>query len=65
MSYFTEGAAVDDASTLIQPAPEVGIDPGEAHSVLCGDRYADEVRAGERKARTLGIKAVPFFAVDE
>ena len=32
--------------------------------MLEGDRYAAEVREDERTAASLGITAVPFFAVD-
>ena len=32
--------------------------------MLGGDLHADAVRADEDEARALGIRAVPFFAVD-
>ena len=64
-AYFTEGAAVGDAETLVQLASEVGIDADEARNVLNSEKYADEVRADEGKARAYGISGVPFFAIDE
>ncbi len=64
-AYFTEGAAVGDTEVLVKLAAEVGIETDEARKVLSGDLYADEVRADERRARTFGIRGVPFFAIDE
>ena len=46
-------------------AVEAGLAAGEVDDVLAGDRFADEVRADERRARLLGVNGVPFFAIDE
>jgi predicted DsbA family dithiol-disulfide isomerase len=64
-AYFSEGEALGDAATLVRLAAAVGIDPGEARSVLDSDAYAGEVRADVRRASRLGIQGVPFFAFDE
>ena len=64
-AYFTEGAAVGAAETLVHLASEAGMDADEASGVLNSDKYADEVRADERRARAFGISGVPFFAIDE
>jgi predicted DsbA family dithiol-disulfide isomerase len=64
-AYFTEGAKLGDAETLVKLAAEVGIDAEEARAVLTSDRYADEVRADIQRARRLGVQGVPFFAIDE
>jgi predicted DsbA family dithiol-disulfide isomerase len=64
-AYFTDGAAIGDSETLVQIVSEVGIDADLARAVLASDAYADEVRADERRARTLGIHGVPFYAIDE
>ena len=37
----------------------------EARAVLADEEYADEVKADIKRARTLGIQGVPFFAIDE
>ena len=64
-AYFTEGARLDDAETLVRLVAEVGIDADEARAMLGTDAYADEVRADERRAQMLGIRGVPFFVIDE
>jgi predicted DsbA family dithiol-disulfide isomerase len=64
-AYFTEGTALGETEALVQLATEVGIDAHEARAVLAKDDYADEVRADEQRARRLGIRGVPFFAIDE
>lgn len=64
-AYFTEGAALDKAETLVKLVSEVGLDGEEARSVLESDAYTDEVRADAKRARALGIQGVPFFVIDE
>jgi len=58
-AYFTEGAAIGDAETLVRLALEVGVDPRG----LLGDAYADAVRADEELAIRIGIRGVPFFVL--
>ena len=62
---FTQGAAIGDRLTLVRLAGEAGLEAGEAEDVLATDRYADEVRADERRAFAMGITAVPFYVVDD
>jgi predicted DsbA family dithiol-disulfide isomerase len=64
-AYFTEGAAIGRPDILERLAADVGLDPQEVTEVLAGDRFGEEVRADEHRARLLGINGVPFFAVDE
>jgi predicted DsbA family dithiol-disulfide isomerase len=64
LGYFTEGAAIGEAETLVALAAEVGLDPTVCSEILASDRYADEVRADERAALELGVTGVPFFVVD-
>jgi predicted DsbA family dithiol-disulfide isomerase len=63
-AYFTEGAAIGDAETLVRLAAEVGLDARECADILAGDRFAAEVRADESEALELGVTGVPFFIVD-
>jgi predicted DsbA family dithiol-disulfide isomerase len=63
-AYLTEGELISDHATLERLALEVGLPVAAAHEVLSGDRFAAEVRADERTAAQLGIRAVPFFVVD-
>ena len=63
-AYFSEGEAIGRPEVLQRIAVEAGLDPTEVADVLAGQRFADEVRADEQRARLLGINAVPFFAID-
>jgi predicted DsbA family dithiol-disulfide isomerase len=64
-AYLTEGAALGETETLVKLAVEVGLDAEEARAVLTSEAYAKEVRADTRRARQLGMRGVPFFAIDE
>jgi predicted DsbA family dithiol-disulfide isomerase len=62
-AMFTKGAEIADPDVLVAVAEDVGLDAGEARAVVGGDRFADEVRADERRAADLGITSVPFFVM--
>jgi predicted DsbA family dithiol-disulfide isomerase len=62
--YFVEGELMADHETLIAAAVEVGLPEEEVRELLCGERFAAEVRDDERTAGELGISAVPTFVVD-
>jgi predicted DsbA family dithiol-disulfide isomerase len=63
-AYFTEGALMSDAETLVALAAESGLDANEARAMLGSERFADAVRGDEHDARRLGISAVPTFVAD-
>lgn len=63
-AYLEDGDGLGDASTLAKLANDVGIDVDEAAAVLASDTHAQEVRADERQAASLGISGVPFFVFD-
>jgi predicted DsbA family dithiol-disulfide isomerase len=62
-AVFTKGVPTADVDALVALAEAVGLDPAEARTVLGTDRYADDVRADERRAAELGITSVPFFVM--
>ncbi|AXE39114.1 DsbA family oxidoreductase [Acidipropionibacterium virtanenii] len=62
-AYFTDGQAVGDHRVLRDLAVGIGLDTDEVDTVLTSDRYADEVRADEDRARDHGISAVPTFVL--
>lgn len=62
--YLTEGEPIGRPEALRRLAVEAGLDPDEVDTVLAGDGYAEAVRADERRARELGVGAVPFFVLD-
>ena len=63
-AYLTEGRLIADHEVLQALAAEVGLPEGEVREVLLTERYAEEVRADERTAASLGVRGVPFFVVD-
>lgn len=64
-AYFTEGVAVGDARELQRLGAEIGLPADAVRDLLNGSRFADEVRADEEIARSVGISGVPFFALGE
>jgi len=63
-AYLTEGELIADHRVLQRLGSETGLPQDEVRDVLAGDRYAEAVRDDERAAASLGINAVPFFAID-
>ena len=63
-AYFAEGEPIGDRDVLARLAGEAGLDVAEVQSLLAGDRYAEEVRADEATARSIGVTGVPFFVID-
>ena len=63
-AYFSEGEAIGDRGVLARVAGGAGLDPVAVEAMLTSDAYADDVRADEREAASLGISAVPFFVID-
>ncbi len=45
-------------------AKEIGLEGKEVEDMLASTRFTDEVRADEREAQQLGVRGVPFFAID-
>lgn len=62
-AHFTEGQPLDDREVLIALAAEAGVPEDAARDVATGDRYANDVRADEARARELGITGVPCFVL--
>jgi predicted DsbA family dithiol-disulfide isomerase len=63
-AYLSEGRLVGDPAVLEELGLEAGLPEDEVRELLSTDSYVAEVRADERTAASLGINAVPFFAVD-
>ncbi|WP_374651316.1 DsbA family oxidoreductase [Dongia sp.] len=64
-AYFTDGAKMSDAETLVDVARSVGLDADAARRILAGDDYAAEVRSEEDYYRQQGINAVPAIIINE
>jgi len=63
-AYFTDQASIFDHPSLAGFAADVGLDRDEALAVLASDQYAQDVRADEEVAHSLGVTGVPFFVID-
>ena len=63
-AYFTDNENVADHDVLVRLAGETGFDVEAARSVLDSDRYAEEVRARERRWLQAGIHSVPATIVN-
>lgn len=64
-AYFTEGQDIADEATLKKLSAEIGLNAAEVDAVLASDKFANEVRIDQYKAQQMGIKAVPFFVVNQ
>jgi predicted DsbA family dithiol-disulfide isomerase len=64
-AYFSEGAHLGDARTLVSLASEIGFDASESHSVLESATFSDEVESDQRQANELGYRGVPAFLFAE
>lgn len=63
-AYQTQGERIADPEVLARVAVATGLDATEVAAVLDGDAYAGAVRADEREAQELGVRAVPLFVLD-
>lgn len=62
-AYFTKNLELSNHAVLKKIAVECGLDGAEVDEVLKSNRYADDVRADEREAASLGIHGVPYFVI--
>ena len=60
-AYWGRGGDVGDQAILAAAAVAAGMDGAAAAGLLAGDAFAAQVRAEEREATRLGIRAVPTF----
>lgn len=63
-AFHAERAPISDHALLTDLATEVGLPADEVDELLCGDRFAADVREDEQLAAQLGIQGVPCFVVD-
>ncbi|PWG64036.1 DsbA family oxidoreductase [Spiribacter halobius] len=62
-AYFGEAKRPSDPEVLRAAAVRAGLDGDEAEAVARSDRYADAVRAAERRFLEAGVSAVPGFVL--
>ncbi len=63
-AYFTEGANLGDADTLVALGQQIGLSAAEVQQALSDDEYAYRVTQDVQEAQRLGIQGVPFFIFD-
>ena len=63
-AYFTDGKNIGDIDVLANCAESAGIDRTEAHTLLSGDEFVDEVRSEIAEATEYGVTAVPTFIIN-
>jgi predicted DsbA family dithiol-disulfide isomerase len=64
-AYFTHGRNPSDHEVLADAAARAGLDADAAREVLASGRYAEEVRADERRWREADIHSVPTLIIDD
>jgi predicted DsbA family dithiol-disulfide isomerase len=62
--YFLDGVDLGEIEALAALAASCGLDAAETRGWLAGDALAEEVLAEDRRARRLGIHAVPCFVIE-
>jgi predicted DsbA family dithiol-disulfide isomerase len=60
-AYFVEARNIGDLDVLVEIAAEVGLDPGEARTVLESRSHGPAVDADWQKSRDYGVTGVPTF----
>jgi predicted DsbA family dithiol-disulfide isomerase len=63
-AHFCDGLDIGDIETLTTIGARAGLDQAETHDYLTGETGVDEVLSDERRARQLGIHAVPCFILE-
>ena len=62
--YFGEAKRPSAPEVLREKAEQVGLDGDTAEAIARSERYADTVRAAERRFMEAGVSAVPGFVLD-
>ena len=62
-AFFTEGRDIGDRSVLTEIGAAVGLDHDAVREFLQSDEGTKEVREEERRAREIGVDAVPTFVI--
>ena len=64
-AYLTDGLELADHTVLIKLASEAGLAAQEVQEVLMTDKFSAEVRRDEMEARSINVRVVPFFVIDD
>lgn len=64
-AYFVLNKVLSDRKDLLMIARAAGLDEAKAAKVIDSDLYLREVLADEREAAVRGIRAVPYFVIND
>ncbi len=64
-AYFVDSVNLAQPAELVRIAGTVGLDPEEAERVLADRTFKDAVEADWKRARDLGVTAVPTFVAGQ
>ncbi|MPW20193.1 thioredoxin domain-containing protein [Paraburkholderia sp. CNPSo 3157] len=64
-AYHSEGKDPGNHDVLVEAAQSVGLDAAQARAVLESTDYAEDVRAQENEAQSLGIQSVPSIIFNQ
>ena len=63
-AHFEEGKNIDDDEILAQTGIAIGLDEKDVREMITSDAYSAEVRQDEMQARSIGVRGVPFFVLN-
>jgi protein disulfide-isomerase len=64
-AHFTDGKNIDEDETLIEIGAGLGLSTEEVEAMLKSEMFISEVVADESAARSIGIRGVPFFILND
>ena len=64
-SHFTDGKNIDDKGVLMEIGISLGLEEAAVKEVLASDAYTKEVQEDELRARSIGVRGVPFFVFND
>lgn len=64
-AHFTDGKNIDDPEVLVAIATDISLSTEEVRAMLLSGLFAEEVLRDENIARSIGIRGVPFFIIDD
>lgn len=59
--YFTEGADLTHADTLVKAAADVGLNADEVRAALASDKDVEAIEQESQSAKNAGVEGVPCF----
>jgi predicted DsbA family dithiol-disulfide isomerase len=65
IAYFSEGIDLSKEANLYTIIEKVGLNVDEAKTILQSDAYSKEVAEDINRSKTLGVRGVPFFLINE